>query len=81
VGNQLDWNQGRVNADAWTDDCLGVARTIGNDLKPLGDPAQSLAPINTDIAASTQKLFEETYLLATDALAKIVAPWGCVRTT
>jgi carbamoyltransferase len=76
VGNQLDWNQGRVDANTWMDHCLGMARTMGYDLKPLGDPAQALAPINTDIAASTQKLFEETYLLATDALAKIVARMG-----
>lgn len=76
VGNQLDWIQGRVNANIWMDHCLGLARTMGYDLKPLGDPARPRAPINTDIAASTQKLFEETYLLAVDALAKVIGRMG-----
>jgi carbamoyltransferase len=49
---------------------------MGYDLKPYGDPSQVKAPINADIAASTQKLFEETYLLSVDALAKVISTMG-----
>ena len=41
---------------------------MGYDLEPFGKSDQVLAPINVDIAASTQKLFEETYLVAVAAL-------------
>ena len=58
------------------DHCLGLARGMGYDLEPLGDPSRARAPINADVAASTQKVFEETYLLAADVLAKVIGRMG-----
>lgn len=71
VGNHYDL-EARVNADVWLKHCLKLARDRGYDLEPFGKSAEVLAPINIDIAASTQKLFEETYLVAVDALAKVI---------
>lgn len=76
VGNQHDWLHSQVSFDAWADHCLGLARSMGYDLKPFGDPSQARAPINADIAASTQMVFEETYLLSVDALAKVISRMG-----
>ena len=76
VGNQHDWIAARVDADVWMNHCLGLAREMGYDLEPFGDPARVRAPINADIAASTQKVFEETYLLAADALGKVIGRMG-----
>ena len=76
VGNQHDWDLNQGSFDAWVDHCLGLARSMGYDLKPYGDPSQVKAPINADIAASTQKLFEETYLMSVDALAKVLSRMG-----
>ncbi len=56
--------------------CLKLAGEMGYDLEPFGKSDQVLAPINVDIAASTQKLFEEIYLVAVDALAKIITKVG-----
>jgi len=76
VGNQYDWQQAAVNPGAWLEHCLTLARQMGYDVEPYGDPERSRAPINVDIAASTQKVFEETYLLAVDALAKVLGRMG-----
>ena len=42
----------------------------------LGDPDRVTEPINADIAASTQLLFEETYLAAVRALARMLTAGG-----
>lgn len=76
VGNHFDWKQAGVNANAWIEHCLGLAREKGYDLEAFGDPSRARAPINVDIAASTQKVFEETYLVATDTLARILERMG-----
>jgi len=76
VGNQYDWLQARVDSNVWMEHCLSLAREMGYDMKPFGDPSQACAPINADIAASTQKVFEETYLLAVDTLSKIISRTG-----
>ena len=76
VGNQYDWPQARLDTELWLNHCLRVAGQMGYDLEPYGKADQVLAPINVDIAASTQKLFEETYLVAVDALAKVLEKAG-----
>ena len=50
----------------WVNHCLTTAQVKGYDLTHLGDPAMIMEEINRDIAASTQLLFEETMLAATD---------------
>lgn len=76
VGNQYDWIQEHLEPNAWLNHCVKRAREMDYDLEPLGDPSRARAPINTDIAASTQKLFEETNLQAVDALAKVASRVG-----
>jgi len=76
VGNQYSWPQARLDTDIWLRHCLKLAAEMGYDLEPYGKSDQVLAPINVDIAASTQKLFEETYLVAVDALAKVLEKVG-----
>jgi carbamoyltransferase len=50
----------------WINHCLSRAEAFRYDLRAFRDRDQMTAPINADIAASTQKLFDET-LLATVA--------------
>jgi carbamoyltransferase len=45
--------------EQWLYHCLSLAKDMGYDLEPFGDIARMTAPVNADIAASTQKLFEE----------------------
>ncbi|HVY26657.1 MAG TPA: carbamoyltransferase C-terminal domain-containing protein [Polyangiaceae bacterium] len=76
VGNQYDWLQAQLDTNVWLKHCLELAGEMGYDLEPFGKSDQVLAPINVDIAASTQKLFEETYLVAVDAVAKVIEKVG-----
>lgn len=76
VGNQYDWLQSNIDTEVWLKHCLKLAGEMGYDLEPYGKSDQVLAPINVDIAASTQKLFEEVYLVAVDALAKVAEKLG-----
>jgi carbamoyltransferase len=52
----------------WLYHCLSLARDLDYDLEPFGDTARMTAPINIDIAASTQKWFEENALALTGVL-------------
>lgn len=76
VGNWYDLKRrlpggaGSVS-EAWLGHCLTMARRLGYDETPYGDSDQALAPINADIAASTQLLFEETFLQAARVLWRI----------
>ena len=47
----------------WLYYCLSRAKDLGYDLQPFGDTTKMTAKINVDIAASTQKLFEENTLV------------------
>lgn len=78
VGNDFDHAAafGTGAGSAWLDHCLSEARRMGYDTKPYGDPMQVLAPINSDIAASTQKLFEECYLQTVEAFASMLSGTG-----
>lgn len=62
-------------AGAWFDLCRERARAQGYDLGPARVKERAIEPINADIAASTQKLFEETMLAAVEAL------WGLARSS
>ncbi|MFB9451749.1 carbamoyltransferase [Dactylosporangium vinaceum] len=55
-------------ASAWLRHCRTEATRMGYDLEPFGDPARATAPINADIAASTQRLFELVRLEAVRSL-------------
>lgn len=66
VGNSYDIGQSSVNA--WTEHCIKMAKKMGYDLSSLGDVSKILEPINIDVAASTQKVLEETMLKATYTL-------------
>jgi carbamoyltransferase len=64
VGNMYDLHaRGHRSPEAdWLGHCLSRATTLGYDLGPLRDRARMTAPINVDIAAATQKLFDATIL-------------------
>jgi len=48
----------------WLNHCLWESENSGYDLSAFGNPERILEPVNVDIAASTQKLIEETLLRA-----------------
>lgn len=74
VGNHYDWRARGLAP--WWDHCMTQARDLGYDIEPLGDPERMTAPINVDLAASTQKLMEEVYLLGADALDRVLKRSG-----
>lgn len=61
VGNCNDF-QGTFTdvSRSWIEHCLDSARSEGYDLSRFSDPRYAMVPVNADIAASTQKLFEMT---------------------
>ena len=78
VGNETDI-RARFDTDhwtAWSEHCLTEGNKRGYDMTALGDPDRVTEPINADIAASTQLLFEETYLAAVRALACMLTAGG-----
>ena len=54
--------------ECWIYHCLTLAKDRGYDMEPFGDVVRMTAPINVDIAASTQKLFEENTLALVEIL-------------
>ena len=60
----------------WLNHCLTKARELDYDLSPLGDTDKLLEPINADLAASTQKLFEETLIAVAAAQSRIQEKLG-----
>ena len=76
VGNQYDWKAADLDSRKWLDHCLERAGALGYSLEAFGYPEKILEPVNVDVAASTQKLFEETYLAATEALHNLVTRMG-----
>lgn len=51
---------------------------LGYDLSALGDPSRATDPINADVAASAQRIFEETILKTADVLADALRRAGIV---
>lgn len=56
----------------WLQHCLRTAKNSGLDMKYLGDPQNILKEINVNLAASTQKLTEETLLDAVQTLHQLL---------
>jgi carbamoyltransferase len=73
VGNCYDQlaNGYAQPAEDWMKHCLARAAAAGYDRSAFRDRARMTAPINADIAASTQKLFDETLLAAVGAFHAI----------
>ncbi len=76
VGNQFDEPQLGHKAMIWFDHVVARARDLGYDMAPLSDRARITEPVNADIAASTQKCFEETMLRAAAAFATCLTRTG-----
>ena len=49
-----------IGSNKWISYCLFLAKKLNYDLRNLGNTKKILSKINIDIAASTQKLLEET---------------------
>lgn len=66
VGNWFDLAASGKNnpTEDWMRHCLSRAELLGYDKRAFRNRAQMTAHINADIAASTQKLFDETILAA-----------------
>jgi carbamoyltransferase len=78
VGNMYDLhaNGHRQPEEDWIRHCLARAEALGYDLRPFRDRAQMTAPINADIAASTQKLFDATLIETVAAFDAILQRMG-----
>jgi carbamoyltransferase len=73
VGNTYDLAKRDIKepVNDWLEQCVTQAVAIGYDPNPLGDPERILEPACVDLAASTQKLFEETILLAVECTGEL----------
>lgn len=74
VGNHYD--AGRRHPREWIKHCVREATSMGYDLTPMGDRRRLLEPVNVDIAASTQRLVEETMVFAANSLHQALAGSG-----
>jgi carbamoyltransferase len=74
VGNWYDKPliQESKHPQQWLQYVLSRAEQEGYDLTPFGDVNHITEPVNADIAASTQKVFEETILCAVEALSGVL---------
>ncbi len=75
AGNEFDIREslGVNSVEGWRAHCRRRAgENEAYDLAVLGDAGQATEPVNADVAASTQRLFEESYLAAVRALARIL---------
>ncbi|MDC2963853.1 hypothetical protein OA067_02980 [Gammaproteobacteria bacterium] len=59
LGNQKDFDEKKINFNSWIKHCEDRAKLMGYDLSNYQNPDYALDPINVDLAASSQKLFEE----------------------
>lgn len=78
VGNRYDLARRGIDqpAETWWQHCVGVAGRMGYDLALLGKPEHATAPVNADIAASTQRLFEASRMLAVRSLHDMLGRSG-----
>lgn len=75
VGNHYDFAAavgGGGEPARWTEHCMTLAKVMGYDMGPAGDMQRITEPINADIAASTQRLFEEGLLSSVQTLYKVL---------
>ena len=61
INQKIKYNRFKT-LESWVIHCLSIAKTKGYKLENFGKLEKILDPINIDIAASTQKIFEETML-------------------
>jgi carbamoyltransferase len=66
VGNWYDISRrfDMPHAAAWWRHCMNMIQQMGYDASALAVKARITEPVNADLAASTQKVFEECYLQA-----------------
>jgi carbamoyltransferase len=76
IGNWFDTPPSEPLMLQWFERCVAEAGAAGYDMSALGDPARITEPVNADIAASTQKLFEETYAVAVEQLHETLIAGG-----
>src|SRR5699024_105136 len=77
VGNIHDVEKTHPNApNDWLRHCLDRARELNYDLTAFADPDRVTEPINADIAASTQLLFERTRLASVTSLHGLLSQSG-----
>ncbi|MFN7222106.1 MAG: carbamoyltransferase C-terminal domain-containing protein [Burkholderiales bacterium] len=78
AGNWYDiaQTQKRAHHEVWIEHCLASAQKMGYDMSALGVKERITDPINVDIAASTQKLFEESYLGTVQTLHALMVNSG-----
>ncbi len=80
VGNFYDLikNVGDDPLEQWIEHCIKMAADLGYDIDILGEPDHMTAPVNADIAASTQRLFEESTLWSVSTLFEVLRKSGAV---
>lgn len=61
---------------AWQEHIVEQAKKLGYDMDALGDPEKVLESANVDMAATLQKMFEETMMVTAKALRKLVDKRG-----
>jgi len=77
IGNSIDQGGGEEFAKAFGDHIAAKIKASGRyDPADIGNPNKMTAPANADIAASMQKLFEETMMVAIDQLTRILGKIG-----
>ncbi|HWE01933.1 MAG TPA: carbamoyltransferase C-terminal domain-containing protein [Tepidisphaeraceae bacterium] len=76
VGNWYDWVKTGLNERPWAHHVEAMAQRMGYDMQPMSDRERATAAVNVDIAASTQKLFEEISLLGVETLHKVISRMG-----
>lgn len=82
IGNWHDGTRlfGKDPAVAWLAHCRQMSSAMGYDLSALGDKKRMTERVNTDIAASTQKLFEECFLYAVTMTRSLLLNSGITTT-
>ncbi|MFC3227634.1 carbamoyltransferase C-terminal domain-containing protein [Marinibaculum pumilum] len=81
VGNRYDRGlDSSEGYEEWLSHCERQAHAQGYDVGPLARPAVATAPINADIAASSQKLLEQTLLSSARCLHRLLENSGLPAT-
>jgi carbamoyltransferase len=78
VGNTYDMMKNGIKnpVDDWMIHCYKMAKEKDYDMTGLGNVERVLDPVCVDIAASTQKLFEETILYTMETVASMFSLSG-----
>lgn len=76
LGNYWDWEKRKVGVFDWWAHLVESGLRCGDDISSIGRKNSVTEQFQRDVAASTQKLFEETCLAAVKALARIIGLMG-----